>query len=199
MQTKNKLNVKNLVGLAMMSAIVIVLQLTARIIPPIGPFSVSLVLIPIVLGAALYGYGAGAWLGFVFALTVMISGDANAFLAINPVGTVITVFGKGILAGLCSGVVYRLIAKKNQILAVLAASVACPVVNTGVFVLGCLAFFVSTIKEWAVAFNFGDNWIAYLFIGMIGANFLFELGTNIILNPVIHTLIRVIKKNSSKK
>lgn len=199
MQTKNKLNVKNLVGLAMMSAIVIVLQLTARIIPPIGPFSVSLVLIPIVLGAALYGYGAGAWLGFVFALTVMISGDANAFLAINPVGTVITVFGKGILAGLCSGVVYRLIAKKNQILAVLAASVACPVVNTGVFVLGCLAFFASTIKEWAVAFNFGDNWIAYLFVGMIGVNFLFELGTNIILNPVIHTLIRVIKKNSSRK
>ena len=57
-------NTQKIVGLGLFTAIVIVLQLMGSFIR-FGTFSISLVLVPVVIGAALYGAGAGAWLGFV--------------------------------------------------------------------------------------------------------------------------------------
>ena len=124
-------NTKKLVGVALFTAIVIVLQLIGGGIK-VGAFSVSLVLIPIVLGTALYGVGAGAWLGLVFGVTVLLSGDAAAFLTVNAFGTVATVLVKGILAGTLSGLMYKAFEKKNKYLATAAAAVTCPIVNTGI-------------------------------------------------------------------
>ena len=137
-----------LTGVAIFTAIVVVLQLLGSFVR-FGPFSVSLVLIPIVVGAAMYGAGAGAWLGFVFGMAVLLSGDAAAFLPISPLGTVVTVLAKGTLAGLCAGLVFRLLEKKNTYVAVVASAIVCPVVNTGVFLLGCFLFFMETISPWA--------------------------------------------------
>ena len=100
------------VGLGLFTAIVVVLQLLGSFIK-FGPFSITLVLAPIVIGAALYGIGAGAYLGLVFGVTVLISGDAAAFLTINPIGTVIIVLLKGMLAGLSAGMVYSLVQKAD--------------------------------------------------------------------------------------
>ncbi|MBQ7714736.1 MAG: ECF transporter S component, partial [Clostridia bacterium] len=58
------LRLVKLVQIALITAIVVVLQLIGAVIH-FGPFSVSLVLVPIVIGAILYGPLAGAWLGFV--------------------------------------------------------------------------------------------------------------------------------------
>ena len=63
---------RQLAGMALLTGIVVVLQLLGSFIR-FGPFSVSLVLMPIVIGAALYGVAAGAWLGFVFGFTVLCS------------------------------------------------------------------------------------------------------------------------------
>ncbi len=128
-----------------MTAIVIVLQLVGGAIR-FGTFSISLVLLPIVVGAALYGRGAGAWLGFVFGAAVILSGDASAFLAVNVFGTLVTCLLKGALAGLCAGAVYKLFEKTNTVLATALAAVAAPIVNTGVFLLGCSVFFLDTVK-----------------------------------------------------
>ena len=83
-----------------------------------GTFSITLVLIPVVVGAALYGVGAGAWLGLVFGFAVLISGDAASFMVVHPLGTVLTVLCKGTAAGFVSGLAYRLLAKKSLTLAV---------------------------------------------------------------------------------
>ena len=123
-------NTKALVGMGILTAIVIVLQFVASAIK-FGPFSITLVLAPIIIGAALYGWKAGAWLGAVFGIMVLATGDAAAFLAINAPGTVITCILKGALAGLAAGIVYKLLAKKNQLAAVITAGIVCPVVNTG--------------------------------------------------------------------
>ncbi|MBR2189408.1 MAG: ECF transporter S component, partial [Eubacterium sp.] len=162
-----------------------------------GPFSVSLVLIPIVVGAALYGVAAGAWLGFVFGLVVLLSGDAAAFLAVNVPGTILTVLLKGTLAGLCAAVVYRLFSKINGFFATVAAAVICPVVNTGIFIIGCHLFFMETISGWAEAAGF-KNAGAFIIVGMIGLNFVFELLINVILSPVIVRILRIIKKPSQE-
>jgi thiamine transporter ThiT len=114
-----KLDTRTLVGLALFTALVIVLQLIGSFIR-FGVFSISLVLVPIVVGAALYGPLGGAWLGFVFGVTVLVSGDANFFLQYNAFATVLVVLVKGTAAGWCAGLVYRWLSGKNQYLAVLA-------------------------------------------------------------------------------
>ena len=217
--------VKKIVGIGIFTAIVLVLQFLGGGIK-FGMFSISLVLLPIVVGAAVYGWQAGAWLGLVFGVAVLLSGDASAFLAVNPIGTVVTVLVKGTLAGLLSGLaykfvlfvlnnrtkkrlhmikinygigeccedgVYRYISRNNRYLSVVVAAVICPIVNTGIFLIGCKLFFFETISQWGAAAGF-ENAASYLFIGLAGVNFLIELATNLILSPVIVRLIAYAKK-----
>ena len=182
--------------LALLTAIVVVLQLLGSFIR-FGGFSVSLVLVPIVLGAAILGVGAGAWLGLVFGVTVLVSGDAAAFFSINALGTVVTVLGKGVLAGLAVEAVYKLLEKKSVLAATIAAAVVCPVVNTGIFFLGCVTFFIKAISE--IAAGQGQNVFAFIIFVYIGGNFLFELLFNVVLAPVILRLVAVAKKMIERK
>lgn len=186
-------NTKSMVMCAILTALVIILQFLGSFIK-FGPFSVSLVLVPIVIGAAVCGTKASAWLGFVFGFVVLISGDAAAFMAVNPVGTIITVLLKGTLCGLVSGVVYMALAKTNGLLAVVAAAIACPIVNTGVFLLGCFAFFMGIITEWASGFGFGGDVTSYIIFVLVGANFLFEVAFNIVLSPAVVRILNIKSK-----
>lgn len=183
---------KTMVMGAILTALVAILQLMGASIR-LGPFSISLVLLPIVIGAATCGKWIGAWLGLVFAIVVIASGDAAAFLAVNPVGTVITVVAKGVLSGYLAAVCYGLFEKKNRYLATVVAAVVCPVVNTGVFLLGCLAFFMETVSGWAMEAGMGGNVAQYMILFLVGGNFLFELATNIILSPVVVRLLNIKK------
>ncbi len=185
-------NTKKLVGVALFTAIVVVLQLLGSFIK-FGPFSVSLVLIPIVVGTALYGIGAGVWLGIAFGVTVLASGDASAFLAVNVPGTIITVLAKGAAAGLLAGAVYKLLEKKNKTLATVCAAIACPIGNTGVFLLGCALFFMPTIEGWAAGLGM-ESAGTYMITTLVGFNFICEMLVNIILSPIIVRLIGLGKK-----
>lgn len=181
---------KKIVGLSIFTAIVVVLQLMGSFIH-FGMFSISLVLVPIVVGAALYGAAAGAWLGLVFAIIVLISGDAAAFLAVHPLGTILTVVLKGVLSGCAAGLMYRALQEKHKTAAVIASAVICPVVNTGIFLIGCVLFFMEPVSTWAEAMGFGENVVGYMFLGLAGGNFLFELLFNVALSPVIVRLVRL--------
>ncbi len=185
--TNQKQQTQKLVLGAVLTALVVVLQMLGSFIK-FGPFSISLVLVPIVIGAAMCDYKIGAWLGLVFAIVVLLSGDAAAFLAINVPGTIVTVIIKGTLCGLCAGLVYKSLEKLNRYLAVIVAAVVCPVINTGVFLIGCKLFFMSAINEWGAALGF-NNAAHYMFFGLAGGNFIFELAVNIILAPVILRII----------
>ncbi len=186
--------IRTLTGTAMLTAIIIVLQLIGSYIK-FGQFSISLVLIPIVLGAALFGVASGTWLGLAFGIVVLISGDAALFMTINPIGTVITVLLKGVLAGAASAAAYRLVEKKSRFAAVLLASFVCPVVNTGVFLLGCLVFFMDYIRDMA-----GDsNVLVYMIVSFVGINFVIELVINLVLNPAMVRLIEIGRKMGPEK
>lgn len=188
MKQTNRMSTRTLTLGAILTALVVILQFVAlgvKAVLPMLPFTVSLVLIPIVIGAASGGPFMGAWLGLVFGVIVLVSGDAAAFLAIDPFGTVLTVLVKGMACGIASGLTYYFLAKKNRTVAVYVAAGVCPLVNTGIFFLGCLLFFMETVSEWAVAFGFGDNVAAYMFVGLAGFNFIFEFVINLALSPVI--------------
>ena len=184
---------RNMVGTGILTAIVIVLQAMAVGIR-FGTFSITLVLVPIVVGAALYGAWSGAWLGLVFGVVVLFT-DSAAFMAISVPGTVITVLLKGILAGLAAGLVYKLIENKNRLIAVISSAVTCAVVNTGVFLLGCIVFFLDTIKTWSAGAGY-DNAGTYLIFGLVGLNFLVELGVNMVLSSAVVRILNVIKKTN---
>ena len=181
-----------MVGIGLFTAIVMVLQFLGGGIK-FGMFSISLVLVPIVVGAAVYGWTSGGILGFAFGAAVLLSGDAAAFLAIDVVGTVVTVLLKGTCCGLMAGLLYKLLEKCGKMIAVIAAAVICPVVNTGIFLLGCKLFFYDTIVAWGQAAGFPSVG-AYMVFGLTGINFLIELGVNVVLAPVITRLIRIGKK-----
>lgn len=187
------MSTKTMVLAAILTALVVVLQFIGQTIR-LGPFMISLVLVPIVIGAATCGPKIGGWLGFVFGLFVLISGDAAAFLTINIFGTIVTVLLKGVLCGFAAGYVYQLLEGKNKTLAVFVAAVVCPVVNTGVFLLGCVIFFMDTIVLWAN----GSNVIAYMFVGLVGGNFLVELALNLVLGPAIVRLVGMAEKKFAR-
>jgi len=184
--------IRTITGLGILTALVVVFQYLGSFIR-FGPFSVSLVLIPIVIGAALYKPWAGAWLGLIFSVMVFVTQDANAFLAINIPGTIITVTVKGTVAGLVAGLVYHWLSKKNEWLATFAAAAVCPIVNTGIFLIGCRLFFFDTVSAWSLENGF-ENVFLYMIVGFVGFNFLFELLFNLIFSPTVVRLVKMFRE-----
>ena len=190
---KKRMSTQTMVLAAILTAFVIVLQLIGTFTAWFGPFSTAVALVPIVIGAAMCGVGVGAWLGFVFGCVVLLSGGAALFLAFDIPGTIITVLCKGTLCGLAAGLVYKLLKGINRYVAVFAAAITAPIVNTGVFMLGCLCFFMDSAAE--IGALVGSTEAGFgIFIALALANFLFELGMNIVLAPVIVRILNI-KKN----
>ena len=192
----NNAKVKRMAAIGLLMALVVVMQFVSGLIPPVSGFSISLVLIPIVLGAALYGPSAGALLGATFGVVVFINcvtgadlGGAMVFQA-NPVLCFVVVIAKGTLAGLASGAVYKLLKDKNTYLAMLCAAIVCPVVNTGVFVVCMFAFFIDVLSAWAQ----GGDVVGYVLTGLVLANFVPELIVNVVFSPASARIAKVVTK-----
>lgn len=189
---------KALVGMAIFTAIVVVLQVLATVLGRMGLTPPSLVLIPIVIGSAIYGVKTGAWLGFVFGVVVLLAGimGADLFTAgmwnYDPLATAGICIVKGVVAGLCAGAVFRGLSKVNQTLATVAAAIVCPVVNTGLFLLGSTVFFRSYLMEtYAVE---AAGFVGFLFLGLVGVNFFIEMAINLVLSPVVVRILKARKR-----
>ena len=183
--------IHNLTGISILSALIIVLTMVAGGIR-IGPFSITLALVPIIIGSALYGASAGAILGAVMGITVIIfsiaTGDIGVMTLLNqnPLACILVCILKSTLAGWIAGLVYGLVAKKSPKAGVIAAGITCPVVNTTVFILGMILFFFSAVEAGAN----GQKILNYAITGMAGINFLIELAINMALASVITYIIR---------
>lgn len=186
-------NTQKIVSIGLLTAIVFVLQMVSMLIRT-ATFSITLALIPIVVGAAIYGKWTGAWLGGVFGIAVFVTQDANLFLTINPAGTVVTVMAKGILAGFIVGLTYELINKKSKKVATYVSGIFAPIINTGIFILGCYLFFYDFIKESAN----GSDTFQYIIVTFVGFNFIIELVISLLLVPVTVRLVDLGKKELKK-
>lgn len=192
----NNAKIKRMAGMGLLMALVIVLQFLSSVIPPIGGFSISLVLIPIVLGAAVYGPKAGALLGGVFGAVVAMNcitgadgGGAMVFQA-SPLLCILVVLGKGVLAGWVSALVYRWGRSRNGYVAMMLASVACPVINTGTFLVCMMTLFKDVLAAWAG----GGEIIAYVLSGLVLCNFVPELVINVLFSPFGQRIVHTIEK-----
>ena len=198
---QQKQNVLYLVQLALLTAVMMVLHFSGVAIPAFGT-KISLVLIPIALGAMLLGPAAGAFLGFVYGLTVYISlgvlhmDPFTGFLFDhNPIMTFLICTVKTTAAGLLGGLAYRALQKKNSLLAVFVCAALVPTVNTGLFVLGCFLIY-NTISQ--IAASGGYSAVYFILIVCAGVNYLLELAVNMIFSPALERIVRSVSKKSRR-
>lgn len=186
--------VRRLTYLALFTALVVVLQVLTTILNLNGiTLPITLALPPIILGAAFCGPLAGAWLGFVMGITVLFQPSTLVFLTFSPFGAVLTVLLKSTMAGLVAGLLFRLLNRCNRYLAVAVAGVVTPVVNTGLFLAGCGIFFMELLREWAAA---SESLASYIFLSLVGVNFLVELVVNLVLCPVVVRLLSLNRRGT---
>ena len=191
-------NIVKMVQVAILMAIIVVLQLLSYVIK-IGTFNLSLVLIPIVVGAVMFGPKTGAWLGFVFGAVVtaccvsgMDAGGAILWNA-NPFLTAAICLIKGTAAGWVAGLIAT--AFKNSRtpwVGIVLAALAAPVVNTGLFLVGLSTCFYDVLVAWAG----GQEILYYVVFGLVGINFIIEFALNAILSPTVTAIVKALKKTN---
>ena len=189
-----------MVQLALLAALEVVLTL---VYIPIGTINLNFGLVPIVVAAVLFGPGYGALIGGVSGVVTMIqvlTGQSYFYVFLvsqNPVAASLLCVVKTAAAGFLAGLVFILFDKfsKFKVVNVLAASVVCPVVNTGIFALGMLTIFGKAlmadeeIGTWTTG-----GLIALVFVVLIGVNFFVELALNIVVCPAISKALFAVKR-----
>ena len=186
------LSTERLVMTAMLTALTAVLAYFGGFIKIGSLASVNLTLIPVVLGGVLLGPFAGAWLGFVSGAVFFLTADAAFWFSLSIPGTIVTVLIKGTAAGLLAGLVYRLFSKFNRYISIVVSAVVAPVVNTGIFLIGCFIFFMDAVNAGAAAEGMSVG--GYLIVFFVGLNFVFELLFNVVLSPTLCRLVDLRKK-----
>ena len=198
----SKKKVLKTVELAFLISLVVVLQIISALIPPVaGMVSITLTLIPVVVGGIMLGKRGGALLGFSFGVIVLINcmtaldPGGNILWNVNPFLTAAICLIKGTAAGFVPAALYELIGgkcncQKKKFVATLVAALSAPIVNTGLFVVGMLLFFSDTLKAWAG----GTNIIQYIILGLAGVNFLVEFSINILLSPALVRISSAVKR-----
>ena len=199
-KTNPKDNILRLVQMGLLSGLIILLQ-TVFIIPLPGSLTLSLVLVPIVVGAVLYGAKAGAFLGGVFGVLVSvmaIQGQlgllTNMMVTYNPVLTVAICMLKGIAAGWLAGLANGAF-KKRPVLGIFTAAAVAPLANTGIFLLGMLTVFRGVMLDFADGIGMGGVGAVYFaIVVLVGINFVIEFGANLLLSPAISSIVKAVKK-----
>ena len=191
---------KKLAGIAVLVAIIILLQAVFGAIP-LGPFTITLTMVPIVIGAALYGPFIGAFLGAVFGIVVsiqVVTGAAGAgstmMLEYQPVITIVVCIVKGLVAGLVAGLAVKSLGKKNLYVGIIAAAILAPLCNTGIFTIALITIFRPLAEQWAQSADAAAV-ASFIMVSIIGVNFVIELTVDLILSPVILRIIQAIRLN----
>lgn len=202
MAKSNQQKILKLVQLALLSAIIVVLQLYINIPLP-GSLTLSLVLVPIVVGAILLGPASGAFLGGVFGLVVSIlvvtgrAGELSTMMFTEaPVLTIAICMLKGIGAGLGAGLIAKACGKRDFLGALLSAAAA-PLINSGIFVLGLLLGFQDVLSRFAEMIGYtGTSLIVFTLVVLVGLNFVVEFVANVVLSPAITRIVKTVRKTT---
>ena len=199
MNTTRNPKIRQMVQLAILTALLLVLALTPIGYLRLGPFSITFMPVPVVIGAILLGPGGGAFLGFVFGLTSF----AQCF-GIDPMGTtlmtinifytfVMTVVTRTLMGFLTAWVfrgmrsLFEKLPKsdKTKPVTYAIASAAGPLFNTVLFMSAMYIFFG---KEQVVLDAFALTGAVPFFVfvfGLVFANAMVELLVTLLIGTAV--------------
>lgn len=214
-----------LVQMALLVAIIILMAFT-----PIGyiktlGLEITLIVVPVAVGAVLLGPAGGAILGGVFGITSFIqcfgmSPFGTVLLEINPVATFIVCVPTRILAGWVAGLVFSGMMKRRkrpthqiedqegktvykvyrvfpQSLAYYVANLACPLCNTLFFMTTlCLCFYHTEFIQSMVTQLGSTNVFAFV-IAFVGINGLVEAVVCFVLGSAVSRVLAHVLRNSA--
>ena len=201
---------KRLAQLGLLAALVIVFGYLPL---KFGTIEMTLMMIPVVLGAIMLGPLAGGILGGVFGLVSFLqcfgvmglpfSVFGDFVFGINPAATVFMCFVPRILMGVCVGWIFRALFKvdKTKILSYVAANLAGAVLNTVFFIGALLIFFwhddafITQMNAWGLS----TEKLGAFLVAFVGVNGLVEaivcavLGTAI--SKGVHSALKRTQNN----
>ena len=200
MTNKKKFNTKKMVELSIFIAIIILMAFTPLGYMKLFVIDITLIVIPVAVGAIILGPTAGAVLGCTFGLTSFILSFSSPLgammLDISPVFRVITCIVPRILCGWLTGVVYSILRKREKLskIAVPAAKLACPIFNTVFFMSALMLFYYNTpaVQDMATKMDV-FNPIALIF-AMVGVNALIEAVACFIIGAAVTKALQVALK-----
>jgi uncharacterized membrane protein len=190
MKTNTSLRTIKLVQLALFTAIIVLMAFTPLGYIKTAGLSITLLVVPVTVGAITLGPGAGAILGGVFGITSFIQcfgldPFGATLLSINPIGTFVLCLIPRILMGWLSGLIFRGISNfdKKRGVSFIVVNLAGPILNTIFFMTTFVLFFYQT--EYIQGFVEGlgvTNVVAFVlafvgFNGLIEAVICFAIGT----------------------
>ena len=177
---KSKMSVGELTSIGLMTAILIVMSFT-----PLGYFrtlglSISLMMIPVAIGAMIIGPKAGLWLGLVFGATSFYqvltapSAFTSALFSISPLYTFLVCVPTRALMGWLTGVLFQLIHKvdRTNTFSYFAGGFLAAFLNTLLFMGTLVLLFWNTDYIQGLNQTFGNvNPLVFvvLFVGVNGA------------------------------
>lgn len=192
MKTTTNFRTMKMVQLALFIAIIVLMAFT-----PIGyiktfGLEITLIVIPVTVGAIILGPTSGAILGGVFGITSFIqcfgmSAFGAALLGINPLGTLIVCLVPRVLMGWLTGLIFRALRKidKNKVFSYAVASLAGPLLNTVLFMTTLMLFFYNTDYIQGIAQSLGTHSVIALVVAMVSTNGLIEAGVNFIVGTAV--------------
>lgn len=164
-------------------AIMLVLHFTGIGYIKISLIELTIMMIPVIIGAITTGPAAGALLGGVFGLTSFIqcfgtSAFGTLIFGINPILTAITCFIPRILTGFLVGLIFKALSKidTTKLLSFAVSSLCGALLNTILFMTCVIVFFwnntefASAMTTWGLS---TENLWKFL-IAFVGVNGLIE-------------------------
>lgn len=192
-----KQNIFRLTLISLFIAVMAVMNFTPLGYITTGAFSITLMTIPVALGAACGGIWGGAVLGTVFGLTSFLQAFGIGFLIDpmaaglfneNPFYYTVTCFVPRIAAGMLSGLVIFLFekTKKMSVWKFALAAIVVPVVNT----FGFLGFYMTFYSGTA----FGTELIMAVITAALTLNFLVEFIVTLVASTAINRTVYAFTK-----
>ena len=193
-----------MVEMALLIAIILLMAFT-----PIGyirtlGLEITLIVVPVAVGAVTLGPAAGAVLGAVFGITSYIqcfgmSPFGAVLLSINPVYTFIVCVFSRVLMGWLTGWLYQVFLKSSLLkkVSVALANLCCPLMNT-LFFMGTLTlFFYQTDYIQGIAQGMGAGNPLIFILLFVGVNGLVEAVACFVVGSAISQALKKAVKRTS--
>lgn len=204
MENKKNINTVYMVEMALLIAIILLMAFT-----PIGyirtlGLEITLIVVPVAVGAVTLGPAAGAVLGAVFGITSYIqcfgmSPFGAVLLSINPVYTFIVCVFSRVLMGWLTGWLYQVFLKSSLLkkVSVALANLCCPLMNT-LFFMGTLTlFFYQTDYIQGIAQGMGAGNPLIFILLFVGVNGLVEAVACFVAGSAISQALKKVVKRTS--